>query len=147
MAPRLVRVCSILAFAFAIAACDVPPLAERPHLGISNGTTLDVTLWVNGHLVAQDPAGGPAPEIDSSRLPPLPWVVEARSPTGRVLTTMRVEPGQVWTTRRPDGGTETGGAMGRVDLSCGRLTIWAGDMQPSGPVPAQPPGRPGDCVP
>ena len=147
MAHLLARVGLVLAFAVATLACDPPPLAERPKLGISNGTTLDVTLWVNGNLVARDPAGGPAPEIDSAVLPPLPWIVEARSPTGRLLTSMTVEPGQVWMTRSPDGGIHHSGTMGRVDLSCGRLTIWAGDIQPSGPAPAQPPGQPGDCVP
>jgi hypothetical protein len=37
--------------------------------------------------------------------------------------------------------------MGRVDLSCGRLTIWAGDYPPSGPVYIKPAGSPGDCDP
>jgi hypothetical protein len=50
-------------------------------------------------------------------------------------------------TSRPDGGAGYGGTLGRVDLSCGRLTIWAGDIQPSGPAPAASPGEPGDCLP
>jgi hypothetical protein len=37
--------------------------------------------------------------------------------------------------------------MGRVDLSCGRLTICAGDFAPSGPVPLPSTGSAGDCAP
>ena len=143
------RLALVFGVVVAIAACNVlpPPLDERPKLGISNGTTLDVTLFVNGVRVAEYPAGGPQPEIDSSNFPALPWVVEARSATGRVLTSMTVAPGQVRTTAVPGGGTEHSGAVGRVDLSCGRLTIWAGDIQPSGPMPGEQPGEPGDCEP
>jgi hypothetical protein len=59
---------------------------------------------------------------------------------------MTVLPGQITTTILPDSVQRTG-AMGRVDLSCGRLTIWAGDVMPSGPVPPPSPGTPGDCIP
>lgn len=138
----------VIGVVVALVACNVlPPTEERPKLSISNGTTLVVAIFVNGVRLGEVPPGGPSPVIYSSRLPALPWVVEAREPTGRVLTTMSVEPGQVYTTTRPDGGIHMSGAMGRVDLSCGRLTIWAGEIQPSGPAPAQPPGQPGDCVP
>ena len=139
---------SVLAFVVAIAACSVlPPTGDRPKLGISNGTTLVVAIFVNGVRVGEAPPGGPSPVIDGSRLPPLPWVVEARSPTGRVLTTMTVAPGQVRTTTVPGGGTEHSGAIGRVDLSCGRLTIWAGNFEPGGPPPGGQPGELDDCEP
>ena len=101
-------------------------------LGISNGTALTVTLFVS---------------IDPSRLPALPWKVEARSASGRILTTMHVEVGEIQATIQPDGAIERTGAMGRVDLSCGRLTIWAGDFYPSGPPPTASAGIPGDCLP
>ena len=130
----------------AAGACSLmSPL--RPSLGITNGTTLDVALFVNGTQIVVSKPGGPAPVIDSAGLPPLPWTVEARSESGRLLTSMRVEEGQVSTTTRPDGGVSTSGVFGRVDLSCGRLTIWAGDTQPSGPAPPASPGEPGDCLP
>ncbi len=131
-----------------LGACSVvPPTGERPNLGISNGTTLRVALFVNGVRVGDSPVGGPSPVIDGSRLPALPWLVEARSPSGRLLTSMTVEPGQVRKTTLPNGGVEYSGAIGRADLSCGRLTIWAGDFEPSGPAPGGQPGEPGDCVP
>lgn len=137
------QVTSALTLAVAIGACNL----GRPALGISNGTTLDVTLFVNGVRVGEYPAGGPPPVIRSADLPSLPWTVEARSASGRVLTSMRVEPGQVGSTTGPDGRVVTSGVFGRVDLSCGRLTIWAGDSQPSGPAPPESPGQPGDCLP
>ena len=59
---------------------------------------------------------------------------------------MAVKPGDV-TTTTVSGGAENAGKMGRIDLSCGRLTIWTGDVVPRGPAPASPPGSPGDCVP
>ena len=139
--------------AVSVAACNASASLTSPspsatlNLGISNGTTLTVTLVVNGQRVADFPPGGPAPTIDPSALPALPWNVEARSPSGRVLTSMHVEPGQVWSTTDPNGAVEHQGTIGRVDLSCGRLTIWAADFLPSGPAPAESPGPPGDCAP
>jgi hypothetical protein len=76
----------------------------------------------------------------STEIPaPLPWSVEARSPSGRLLISMTVRPGDV------DGeGTEQRGTGGRVDLSCGRLDIWSGPPM-LGPAPGD--GMPGDCLP
>lgn len=120
---------------------------ERPHLGISNGTALDIIVFVNDVRVAESRPGGPSAVIETFGLPSLPWTVEARTASGRLLTSMRVVEGQVWTTTRPDGRASSIGVFGRVDLSCGRLTIWAGDVQPSVPAPPANPGQPGDCVP
>jgi len=128
-----------------LAACTATPTPEsqRPYLGVSNGTTLAVTLAVNGQRVAVFPPGGPEPSIDLTALPPLPWSVQALSPSGRVLTSMQVQPGEI---EGPDSAVHTI-PMGRVDLSCGRVTIWAGDYAPSGPAPMGSPGTPGDCAP
>ena len=119
---------------------------ERPPLGISNGTTLVVTLMVNGQKVAESWPGALQPSIAVAALPPLPWDVAARTASGRVLTSMHVERGQVSITTNADGGAESG-VLGRVDLSCGRLTIWAGAHEPSGPAPVGMVGKPGDCNP
>jgi len=148
----MVRTAAIV-LALAVAACGAyaspsPGNQEpNPTLGVANGTTLIVTVVVNGRPVGVFPPGEAGPGVDPAALPPLPWAVEARSPTGRVLTSMRVEPGQVTTTTVPGVAVQHSGTMGRVDLSCGRLTIWAGDVQPSGPVPPESPGAPGDCDP
>lgn len=144
MAPRAFA-CFLLPIA-ALAACTSTPTPTPPNLGISNGTALTVTLVVNGRPIGEFEPGG-NPSIDVAALPALPWDVEARSPSGRVLTSMRVEAGQVSSTTGQGGVVERSGVLGRVDLSCGRLTIWAGDTQPSGPAPPPSPGTPGDCDP
>lgn len=135
-----------VAVAVAVAGCGLFPSlqSDRPVLGISNGTTLEVTLVVNGSVVAVLAPGEGTSMADEASLPDLPWFVEARSPTGRVLTSMQVLPGQVTSNTRPDGGGELHGVGGRVDLSCGRLDIWAGPPM-GGPPPG--PGVPGDCRP
>jgi len=128
-----------------LARCAAPALTgEPPDIHVANGTTLPVTIVVSGTVLGTVAAQGSA-DFPADDLPDLPWVVEARSPSGRVLTTMTVAQGQVRETHWPDGRSEFVGAMGRVDLSCGRLTIWAGNLTPSGPVPG--PGVPGDCAP
>jgi hypothetical protein len=119
---------------------------ERPSFGVSNGTTLAIVVTIDspdgGATVNVAPGG--TMELDPSRSPQLPWVVEARTLSGRLLTSMTVLPGQVTRTTRPDGSVEMTGTLGRVDLSCGRLDIWAG-APALGPPPG--PGVPGDCEP
>jgi hypothetical protein len=120
---------------------------DQPMLGIENGTALEVSVFVNGEQVGTAGAPGGMPPILFAYLPPFPWTVEARSPSGRVLTSMEVEEGSVMATAYPDGHVGTTGTFGRVDLSCGRITIWAGYSPPSGPPPASPAGSPVDCAP
>jgi hypothetical protein len=118
--------------------------ARAMSLSIQNGTSLTVTLVVNNVPVATLAPGACIgcsldDAISASRLPPLPWQVEARSPTGRVLVSMTVRQGDVikmnnsWI-----------GDADRVDLSCGRLDIWSGTPL-LGPSPGS--GLPGDCAP
>ena len=106
-----------------------------PGLSIANGTTLTVTLVVNGAPLGTFGPGVERDPIPAADLPALPWHVEARSPSGRVLASMTVRPGDV---------SVTSGDGARVDLSCGRLDIWSGPPM-SGPVPGT--GSPGDCAP
>jgi hypothetical protein len=140
----------VLVLGLVVAGCGADPGASaeaHPKLGISNGTTLTVTIVINDRTVATREPGAAGPDVDPLTLPDLPWSVEARSPSGRVLTSMTVKAGDIWTTARPGGAIESSGAFARVDLSCGSLRIWAGDVIPSGPVPASPAGSPGDCTP
>jgi hypothetical protein len=138
---------ALLLLMVVIAGCSFAPSEAKPALGVSNGTTMTVTLVVNGQPIAAFPPGAPAPAINVASLPALPWTVEARSPSGRVLTSMTVAVGQVGQTTDPSGVELASGTIGRVDLSCGRLTIWAGDFQPSGPAPDPSAGTVGDCLP
>ena len=120
----------------------VVPAAQMDH-GINNGTTLAIELVVNGTVVRQvDP--GEAPVLAAAQLPALPWNVEVRSPSGRVLIGMTVRAGDVWTRDNADGSSEAKAAGARVDLSCGRIDIWS-LIQVGGPAPG--PGVPGDCEP
>jgi hypothetical protein len=115
---------------------SLPP--DQLTIGISNGTTLDVTLMVNGApFKTYGPLGGE--EIPASKLPPLPWDVEARSASGRLLLSMAVHAGDLW--REPCGNNAL---AARKDLSCARLELWS-VADALGPGPG--PGTPGDCEP
>ena len=74
----------------------------------------------------------------------MPWSVEARSPTGRLLTSMVARREDIRMEDVGNGATQMSGTGVRADLSCGRLDVWVG-LRPLGPVPG--PGTPGDCVP
>jgi hypothetical protein len=116
-----------------------PSSASSPspgNLNISNATTLIVTLVVNGLRVGEVPPDSQR-TIEAFGLPALPWNVEARSPTGRVLMTYQVQPGDVQT---------YGSSVSWIDLSCGRLWIGQGNLTPDAPVPLSP-GKTGDCTP
>ena len=132
---------TVLAITAWVAACGVIQ-GEPPSLHISNGTTLVVVLTVNSQQLGEFRPGVGGAVFHEQPLPPLPWTVEARTESGRLLTSMVVLPGAVTTLEDGSGST---GVFGRVDLSCGSLRIWAGDSPPSGPMPG--PGVPGDCEP
>jgi hypothetical protein len=143
--------------AVALAGCSSPtpssplPLPTlnvgSPVVGVSNLSALAVTLTVNGETVATIDPGTAMRPIAFATLPAFPWIVDARSPSGRLLTSMKVDAGYVTIGTDPNGNLGTSFTFGRVDLSCGRITIWAGYSEPLGPAPASPAGSPGDCVP
>lgn len=113
-------------------------------VSVSNGTTIDVAVFVNGVFVTYMAAGGcvgchGADGIPASMLPALPWQVDVRTPAGRVLVSALIRAGDV--AYEIDG---SGGPGGRVDLSCGRIDVWSGPPM-LGPAPE--PGTPGDCRP
>jgi hypothetical protein len=102
------------------------PSQEHASLGVSNGTTIPVTLILNGVVVRTIEAGGYEDPVTAT-LPPLPWLVETRSPSGRVLSQMTVNPGDVvYQTPDANGRSAAKGDAVRVDLPCGRLDVWAG---------------------
>ena len=113
-----------------------PTIAD---LEVSNGTTIPITLAVNGKAITTVGPGNVA-RISPSLLPPLPWTVEARTAGGRVLASLTVRLGDVEQTA--DHAYK--GAAVRKDLSCGRLDIWSGPPL-AGPAPGR--GSPGDCDP
>jgi hypothetical protein len=140
--PRWAAPPILVALAIVAGACS--PNVGAPHgLSVDNGTTLHVMIVVNGKQIdAVPPVTHRA--IEAGALPPLPWKVQALSPTGRVLLTLDVAPGIVWETTDPNGVISQHGAATRVDLSCGRLDLYAGPPLLGG-MPG--PGVPGDCEP
>ncbi len=109
-----------------------------------NNTELGVSLVVNAIVIKTFAPHTWDLTIHMSALPPLPWVAQARTSSGRVLVTMTAGPGDV------QGPAEIGqvhfGKYSAVNLSCGELSMWTGAVQPTGGGPPDP-GSPGDCLP
>lgn len=122
-----------------------PPGAGPVGVEVSNATTLPITIVVNG-VAARNV--GPGDEVrepmTADVLGPMPWKVEARTASGRVLLSFTVHDGDVIYKDFGDGHSSAQGDGARVDLSCGRLDVWAGPPM-IGPIPG--PGTPGDCAP
>ena len=117
--------------------------ASIPAFGATNGTRLDIGLFVNGQLVAKL---SPGQSIDSSTtpMPPLPWSVEARSTTGRVLGSTSVQPGSATCIPVEGGAERCSGALILVTLVCGRFDFFAGTVPA---IPAPMPGVGEPCEP
>jgi hypothetical protein len=124
-----------------LVACS-PAVATDP-LEVSNQTTIEVGLFVNGTHVA-DLRPLATAQVPSSELPAPPWHVEARTAGGRVLLTLDVGPDPVRRSTAPNGGVSIAGAGIRAELSCGQIDLWVGPPL-LGPAPG--PGTPGDCNP
>jgi hypothetical protein len=102
-----------------------------------------VTISVNGQIVGVAVPGQAFGPLGAD-LPPMPWTVEARTASGRLLTTMIVRREDISREEVGNGATRESGAGARIDLSCGRLDLWVG-VPMIGPAPG--PGTPGDCDP
>jgi hypothetical protein len=127
--------------------CSTPATTVSPDpigLGVVNSTDLRLSLVVNSKLIETlSPHTGDV-AIHVSALPPLPWVVEVRTTSGRVLATMTAGPGDV---QGPAAiGVAHSGKQGGANLSCGQLYLWTGAIEPSWPAPNES-GSPGDCGP
>jgi hypothetical protein len=114
-------------------------------LSIQNGTTIAVTLVVNGSVIEIVPPGGYEDPIKGN-LPAMPWTVEIRSPAGRTMTTLDVHNGDYATASLPNGGLQEKGVGRRLDLSCGRLDLWYGPPILGPAVDPNASYPPGDCT-
>lgn len=120
-------------------ACGSDSIAAADmSLDVSNGSTLNVSLMVNG-IVIETVAAGRTDHLDATRLPTLPWNAQVSSSYGRVLLQLTVHAGDIHRDA-----TTTSGDAARVDLSCGRIDLWSGPPL-LGPAPGS--GTPGDCAP
>jgi hypothetical protein len=142
---RAIRLTLALAVAIAVIGCgstDSPLLGPVPDAEMSltanNQSDRALELYVNGGKQA-DVDASTSLTIAAKDLPPLPWDAELRLPTGRTLLELRITSGSVVRTANSQQGVGT-----RVDLSCGRIELYA-VLPLGGPAPG--PGRPGDCGP
>jgi hypothetical protein len=118
-------------------AVGIVPDAELT-LTANNQSDRPLELYVNGGKIA-DVAAGAEPLFRAQDLPPLPWAAELRLKTGRTLLSLTVASGSV--VRTANGSISPGT---RVDLSCGRIELFA-NYPLLGPAPGA--GHPGDCGP
>ena len=109
-----------------------PSVGADGNVHVSNGTTLDISIVVNGLSIGTVRAGDEI-AIESSRLPGLPWAVEARSPSGRLILPWHVGVGQIQ--KALDG---TGASAATATLTCGVFTIRIGAIGDTGPDPNPP---------
>jgi hypothetical protein len=111
------------------------PAPSGATFSVANGTTVPVAIAVNGTVVETVPAGTTEDPIRAP-LPPRPWTVEARSPSGRVLVTMTVAAN--------DPLSDTYGRVGSAVLACGWLDLWAGAPILGEPAFSPDPSKPCD---
>jgi hypothetical protein len=147
---RIAALACGVALAGLVAGCglfpDLSGSGARPvGVEVANATDLDVTIVVNAKIIRVVKAHDRTPDpITADVLGPMPWTVEARTSTGRLLTSLVVHDGDVKYEDLGNGQRSAQGDGARVDLSCGRLDVWAGPPM-MGPAPL--PGVPGDCLP
>jgi hypothetical protein len=149
---RITRLVAAALISSALAGCVAgggtsptpSPSPDAIGLGVVNGTDLRVSIVVNTTVIETIAPQSADKAILMSVLPPLPWVVQARTSSGRVLVTMTAGPGDV------QGPAEIGqlhtAKYSAVDLSCGELSMWTGAIQPTGGGPPGS-GSSGDCQP
>lgn len=104
-----------------------PTVVAASPLGVANGTTVTVSVALNGIVVATVAAGETQTAIPVV-LPSRPWTVEARSPSGRLLATLTVGAAD-------DISATSSRAVSEV-LACGRIELWAGGPHGGEPAPS-----------
>ncbi len=125
---------TVAAIAGGLAGCGARPLGREYDLHVTNSSTLDVDVRINGasHGVA---AAGGSLDLPVAGNGLLPWSLELVSPSGVTLATATVTDGSV-------GCEGAGGACttlaARAHLVCGDIVLWSGDMPP--PIPPMAPG-------
>ncbi len=119
-----------------------PSIAPTPwpatFLRVSNGTTLALSVFINGQAL------GTAPSDVVSGFDPTgyvsPWHVTITTESGRELVDMTYQASDI-----SNSGSGSSGVAQRVDLSCGRLDVYAGPPL-LGPAPPSS-FPPNDCDP
>ena len=119
---------------FPTAVPTPPPRSMTIH--VTNATPIAVSVVINGQNVGDVRRAGPAFAISTATLGGPPWTIEARGgASNRALVTLLIAGLD----------DDPGVSRGRyIDLTCGRIWVWAGQAMPDAPVgPAG--DEPGDC--
>ncbi len=138
----LIRATILATVAILAAGCSFLPPDYTLHA--ANSTTLALTVVVNDRPVAVLEPGTSA-DFATGTLPGLPWHVATRTATGRSVATMEVAQGSIVDQRAVDGTGSYSAPFGAAALSCGRVMLWVGAIEPSGGGVSE--GVPGDCDP
>ena len=132
---RILWLATVALVSSACSASPAVPTNSRYSVSVRNYTTIPIAIAVNGTVLETVPAGAVEDPIRAP-LPPRPWAVEARSPSGRVLATMTVGPN--------DNLSFNSGRGGMADLACGRVLLWTGNPTTGGPTFVPDPSKPCD---
>ena len=136
---------TVLALVAAVEACAAPPTVTadpRYELHVENGTTVPVSIVINGRTLAQV-KGQSSTVVSLAREPPGTVAIQAQLPDGRPAISFVIDPATL-SSETVGSVTDVVGAAHRADLSCGRLDLWL--LTPLlGPPPG--PGAAGDCGP
>jgi hypothetical protein len=140
---RIGHLATALCPAVLVAACSLLPSSTGAvDVQYENTSTLAVTIRINGEIMGVIEPGSSGGMAVPAR--GFPWRIDAMSPGGRTLASMDLAAAPSCVPLG-DGGTSCDGAVGLVDMVCGRFAMWASDLVPSFPAPV--PGQGGPCGP
>ena len=112
-------------------AVPSPTASLRVRVGVSSGTTMALSVALNGQHLGDISPTDTAAAFGPASLPQLPWDIEVRSTSGKVLVSMTVQVQDVLSTALPGGGQVVTQRFERVDTTCGQLMVWTGEVEPS----------------
>jgi hypothetical protein len=116
--------------ACAVLACGQPAASRTVSLAVINESDIEVVVTLNGSLLGRYPAHTTTTDIVIDGLMPKPWSIEARSPSGTLLTNAQVTGDLIVA------GTDQ--MTVRTDTPCGTVALWYGGPDAKGPVLEKP---------
>ncbi len=112
-------------------ALPSPSAASMVSVGVSNDTTMALAVSINDQRLGDVSPADTAAEFTPTGSLRFPWSIEVRSTSGTVLLSMIVQGQDVVSTTAPGGEWIQTQRFERVDTTCGRLMVWAGEVEPS----------------
>lgn len=140
----IIRALVLAVVAALSAGCNHAIFGPDYALNVSNDTSIALKVVVNDRALTNvEPGDGMI--VHAGEMPALPWTIVVTTTSGRALLTLPVADGSVVDERAMDGTGSYSAPAARVDLSCGTIRVYVGDVMPGGPAPG--PGTAGDCDP